>query len=212
MINDKIKNKLTKNYQQVYKIPAIVNSKIYCFNLSAEIDNNNLLQKIYDFKEKNPQSMHEYNPKGTNVKAWHSDYGTHRQTNILEELISLQYNKILKIFENAKIYTKTMWINIYTTGDSAKRHKHSENGWSTLYFPYVESNPTPVIFDNNDTRQIRSFPIIPETGMFLFFPSTLYHHVPTITESKRISIASNVNVLEPKETLDTDKLEYYENN
>lgn len=212
MTDNTLQKKLSETYQQVTTIPALVNSHVYTFDLTLDIDNEKLLGDIYKFRENNPKSMLDYNAKGTHVNAWHSDYMTHKQTDILNQLITIQNNKIQKVFSSSKIFVKTMWINIYTNGDNAKRHMHSENGWSTLYFPYVEKNPTPVIFDDNMFPKVKNFSITPKLGMFLLFPSTLFHHVPNITESKRISIAGNLNIVETKGVdLNESEMEYYNN-
>jgi len=212
MFSDKLKNKMAKDYKKVYNLKAMIDCPIYCFNLSTDINNNVLLQDIYKFKELFPKSVHDYNNQRSNVNAWRSVYHTHKQTDILNNLLNLQNETVNKVFGECKVYVKSSWINFYSKGDSANRHSHSDNGWSTIYFPYVESNPTPVVFDNNNMPNIEKISIQPTNGMFLLFSSALFHHVPEIKENKRVSIATNLNILEKRETMTEEMLRNYENN
>lgn len=194
---DKLKNRIAETQIRTIPIAATVQTKIYIFDLSTDIDSDKLVEQIYKFREKFPVSMSSYN-KQTNVRAWHSDYGTHKLTNILDELIEIQHQKFQKVLSDYKIsvHIKEIWINIYGTGDSAKRHYHHSNGYSTVYFPYVDKDPTPIEFDNNYLPKIEKISVVPKKDMLIICPSYLYHRVPNIKEKLRISIASNVNVNE----------------
>lgn len=193
---DKLKQRISQTQHTTYTLEAKVKCPITVFDLSADIDNQKLIEDIYKFKSEYPVSMHHYLPEKTNIKAWHSDYGTQNITHILDELLSVQTKKIKDFLVNADVTVKSVWINIYERGDSAKRHMHTLFGWSTVYYPYVEDKSTALVFDNNDPLKKENLSIVPKTGMFLLFPSYLYHNVPAIKENKRISIASNINIIE----------------
>lgn len=195
MISSNIKNKYNYNQFSTIQFDTICNFPIFIFDLSYKLDAIHLTKEIYNFKSQYPVSMNEYNYDGTNVRAWHSDYSTHKMTNILDGLIELQKQKIeQKLRVYGDINTYTCWINIYNSGNYTQRHKHNDFGLSTIYYPYVEENPTPVIFDNNNLDNFKEYKIEPKTNMLVVFHSSLYHRVPKITEKCRISISSNISV------------------
>ncbi|NDB84827.1 MAG: hypothetical protein EB127_19280 [Alphaproteobacteria bacterium] len=191
----KLKEKIAKTEHTAYGINANVNCSIKIFDLSYDLDNESLVKNIYSFREKFPQSMHEYKSKHTNVHAWHSDYGTPTYTNILDDLIDVTKQKIKPfILPNEKLSVSEMWINIYQPGDRVARHTHHNyNGLSTVYFPYVDNDSTPIIFDNNFEKK-EEITITPKNGMLIVFPSLIFHRVPVVKEQHRISISSNLNV------------------
>lgn len=190
----KLKEKIANTEHITYNISTNVNCSIKIFDLSYNLDNESLVKNIYLFREKFPQSMHEYNSKNTNVHAWHSDYGTPTYTNILDDLIDVTKQKIKTfIYPYEELSVRNMWINIYQPGDRSVRHMHHFTGLSTVYFPYVENDSTPIIFDNNFEKK-EEISVIPKNGMLIVFPSFMFHHVPVVKEQHRISISSNLNV------------------
>lgn len=190
----KLKEKIAKTEYNTYDISVNVNCSIKIFDLSYDLDNESLVKNIYLFREKFSQSMHQYNSKNTNVRAWHSDYGTPTYTNILDDLIEVTKQKIKSLIHPyEELSVRSMWINIYQPGDSAARHMHHFHGLSTVYFPYVDEISTPIIFDNNLEKK-EEITITPKNGMLIVFPSFMFHHVPVVKEQHRISISSNLNV------------------
>lgn len=193
MFSEKLKNKYNYNQYTTVDIDTVCNYPLFIFDLSYKIDADSLTEKIYDFREKNPASMSEYNKDNTNVRSWHSDYETHRMTNILDDLIDIKKEKINKIFtyRNGKVNTHNIWINVYDKDNFTERHNHNHFGVSTVYYPYVEDDSTPVIFDNNNLLDYKEYKIVPKKNMLIVFHSSLYHKVPKIKESRRISISAN---------------------
>lgn len=191
----KLKEKNSINYIEKISIDSKVLSLICIFDLSYQIDNKKLVEDINNFRKAFPKSMLEYNKDSTFVRSWHSDFKTQRMTNLLDNLIALKKEKIVQGYRLASVELLDIWINMYTSQDSALRHSHGPFGISTVYFPSVEKNSTPLIFDNNNRPNFNKKEIIPKPGMLICFPSHLYHHVPSVKEISRISIASNFNVL-----------------
>ena len=198
----KLKNKLDARKYQKISIQTEVELPIYIFDLSEKIDADKLTQEIYEFRKQFPRSMNEYN-KNTYVHAWHSDFATPSMTDILDKIIETKKEKITQIW-NVNLEMIDTWINIYTRGNFAKRHKHGMHGFSTVYYPYVEENPTPIIFDGNGQDKHE---IYPKKNMLIVFHSLVWHTVPIVNENTRISIASNFNV---QFKINRDPLLYHE--
>lgn len=195
MFSEKLKNKYNYNNAEMIAFDTICNFSISVFDLSYKIDADDLTKKIYNFRNMYPVSMDEYNKNGTNVRAWHSDYETQKMTDILDDLFEVTREKIHKSFNIKKgLNIYNAWINIYESKNFTLRHKHNDFGISTVYYPYVEKDPTPIIFDNNDLKNFQEIKITPKKNMLLVFHSTLYHRVPKITEGTRISISTNISI------------------
>jgi len=196
MFLEKLKKKNYKNAQEKHFLNVEISSLIAVYDISLEIDNDKLVKDISNFRKEHPKSMHIYNKEKTAVNAWHSDYFTNKITDILNPLIELKQEKIAKSFQYLKsdLYLCNIWINMYSTADYTKRHDHGFQGYGTVYYPYVETNPTPIVFDNNNTQLLKNFKrisITPKTGMLIVFPSYVPHMVHKVKELSRISISSN---------------------
>lgn len=188
---DKLKNKIQEQNYELIHVGSNVILPIIVFDLSTKINADNLVSEIFEFRKKFPTSMSSYNYDKTYVRAWHSDFFTHKLTNILDELLAVKKEKIKHLYKEIEPTIYETWINIYHKGDQAVRHRHSAFGLASVYYPYVEENPTPIIFDgDNDNRH----EIVPKKNMLIIFHSMLYHAVPEISENQRISIASNFNI------------------
>lgn len=187
---DKLKERTTRNRVINYNLPSIAEADIKVFDLTYDIDADKLVQDIYDFRSKYPSSMHEYNRKGTYVNAWHSDFQTQKMTGIYDSLIDIKRKKIKKYFGYDSELID-IWANIYTTNDDTSRHNHGVIGFGTVYYPYVEDEPTPLIFDNNNSKNLKEIVIVPKKNMLVVFPCFLHHKVGKVREDKRISVASN---------------------
>lgn len=190
---EKLKRKTIQNKVETIDIICKLPYKIYIFDLSYDIDSTIIVDKMIEFRKKYPKSMAEYNKNQTNIRSWHSDYYTHKIDNFLNPLIELQEKKLKKILTGYDVKLKEIWCNMYENNDYAHRHQHSYYGFSSVYFPYVEEYPTPIIFDSNIEND-KLVPIIPKTNMLICFPGVMYHRVPKIKESKRYSIAANYNI------------------
>jgi len=189
---DKLKEKLTKKFRKEYAITCEVFSKISVFDLTYELESTAILKNIKEFINKFPKSMLDYNFENTNVRAWHSDYHTHKLTNILDPLIKETKIKLqIVLGEKVLSEVQSIWINDYQKNDKALRHLHGYMTYSSVYFPYAEDDATPIIFDSNHLINKKEIPITPKTGMLICFPSWLPHQVPMVKESKRVSVSAN---------------------
>lgn len=194
MFTDFLKKKIAKTHHETIRLDVTVPCDIKIFDLSADIDADKIVNDIYDFQKQYPNSMHIYNSKNTFVKAWHSDFLTHKMTTILDKFMEVQNEKVNQFMPNSEVLVRDIWMNIYSKDDSAARHDHHIQSLSSVYFPYVDKNPTPIIFDNNNINNPENVSIVPKKNMLIIFPSFMFHHVPKITEERRISIASNFHV------------------
>ena len=106
-----------------------------------------------------------------------------------------------------KLEITNMWINCSKKGDMHSPHKHSNNTFSGVWYPFQSKTQTPIFFQdprpshgvwqprksrvNHITTNMMSFPQKKDSGFI--FPSWLMHFVPPAV-SPRISISWNVLV------------------
>tara|TARA_Y100000004_G_C8846378_1_gene382759 strand:- start:88 stop:672 length:585 start_codon:yes stop_codon:yes gene_type:complete len=142
--------------------------------------NNNIIK----YREDNPKS------NDSNVKAWHSNYNTHEQTDSFDSInqkIVHECNEIINDFNDTKVrYEITnMWLNMYEKGDHTVNHCHNALGsyYSCCYYTDVEENCSPIKFPPK-------LDIIPKNDMLIIFGGHVYHEVPP-TSGKRTLISIN---------------------
>ena len=132
------------------------------------------------------------NPEGTksNVKAWRSDWYTHKkdpQFKYFVDLVSNACDFICHNHFNVKpdvvLTCSNMWIAQYDVGDYAQNHDHFPDTLSCVYFVEVEDNCAPLIFE--DTLEIQ-----PKNGLLVIFPSIVRHKVDP-TQGPRTVISMN---------------------
>ena len=186
-----LQEKSVRNTATTYNLNVTMPATIVVCDLTYDIDTLKLLDDIENFKKKFPKSMQDYDGDKSNIKAWHSDYKTHLMTDIFDDLIQVKKEKLHKVF-NTENKLFDLWINTFTTGTFADRHKHGNYlGYSCVFYPYVEADATPIVIDNNNTNKYESLSIIPKTNMLIIMPPFVFHQVSKVKEDKRISVASN---------------------
>ena len=77
---------------------------------------------------------------------------------------------------------------MYEQGDYTKSHAHFPCPYVASYYVETSSDSAPIHFDGSQTLKI-----IPESGMLVVWPGTLYHSVPP-TKGKRTVLAMNLLV------------------
>lgn len=178
---------------------------LYIFDISKLVDRNEIVQLVYDYRDKFPVS------RTSTIKGWHSDYFAH--TNFIdtrsEKLLSTIKNIAEKIInrgyaENVRANIFNVWYNILNKGDKIHPHHHLPDGlidtnqYSIVYYPKTQDDMSPIIFENN-------FEILPKNDMLLLFPSYLVHSVDELTTTEdRISISANI-ALAGKEKIDKNQ-------
>ena len=208
MFTDKLQQKIAQhNFEnpQVYDFSISVNTKVSVFDLSVAINADEIVKIIYQTKEQfggtNPSSI-PYSEHKDVIMSWHSGWTLHKQTNLLDKLISVVEDKVhdcLGRSEERLVKVAECWSMIQGKGDRIVNHKHWNEGYSAVYYAKTSNNPNPLIFDRGPT-------IVPKTNMLICFPGYLHHHVPLIeNEQERILISFNLNCIAI-----TDKL--YEQN
>ena len=140
-------------------------------------------EKIIEYRKENPVS------NKSNVKSWHSDYETHRNTNRFDDInerIVCECDIILNNFNNTKdrLLLYNMWVAIYEKGDRTVLHNHFPSNYSCCYYADIEENSSPIKFPPK-------LEIFPKNDMLVLFPGNLYHEVLP-TNGKRIVIAMNL--------------------
>jgi len=168
--------------------------KIYKFDLSSEIDANEVVNLIYKFRETVP-----YSNKGkTNVFAWHSDYLTHKKTSDFDPLIKIIQNKLSLIgpTNNWPCYEVTYpitesWAGIYNKTEYTVPHAHEPVQYAAVYYAKAEENCSPIVFKTLD----KDLEIVPTTNTLLIFSGRARHYVPrSILDDERIIFAANFTI------------------
>jgi len=184
----KLKEATSKEPINTHTMETMVTASILEFDLSAVIDNAELLLIIEQHKKDYPNSLKDYDER-TNVNAWHSDWKTHLINKKFDSFISKLESCIKKYYPNA--YLQDFWFNMYEELGSAKRHMHGPFQLSGVYFVECNENSSPLVIDNNHKNK-ETITIQPKPGKLVIFPGYVYHSVSKNKDSKkRISIAFN---------------------
>jgi len=137
--------------------------------------------------------------KSTNVKAWSSAKNTHKINPHFQPYIDtiLQEIKDIKKFDSkfcgraafeSTLYLRDFWAIMYECGDYTSSHAHFPCPYVASYYVEVSSDSSPIHFDG-----VQTLKIMPESGMLIVWPGTLYHSVPP-THGKRTVLALNLLV------------------
>lgn len=143
-----------------------------------------LKQVIFEHRNNNPKSNE------SNVKAWHSNYGTHNDNPKFKPFIDLVLNAckfISREYFNCEVdyMCFNFWAMMYEKGDHTVRHSHFPSDFAAVYYVDVEPGCAPIIFENELKVQ-------PESGMLVIFPAILHHEVPK-TDARRIAVSMNID-------------------
>ena len=157
--------------------------------------NKYLKQVILEHRQKFPETTK------SNVKAWHSSWGTHNENPKFMpfvELVTGAVEFISQQYFNTKSLTYNainMWAMMYEESEYTKKHSHFPSEFSCVYYVDVEPGCAPVIFesvqkdgihDNNQPLTLQ-----PENGMLAIWPAILHHEVPP-TKGRRMCISMNI--------------------
>ena len=157
--------------------------------------NVHLRQAIKEYKK--TYDPHEVVGLYQNVKAWHTDYYTHQETDGFKPLIDLveKYaHYASKEYCKAEInppyyyHVNNLWAVEYGQDDYSKMHTHFPAVWSACYYVDVEEHAAPIIFGDQEKIVVQ-----PENGTLLLWFGTVPHRVEP-TFSKRTCICMNLHV------------------
>ena len=98
----------------------------------------------------------------------------------------------------------TSWFNVMGEGSNVERHRHEGSVVSGAYYPLVEDESCPLIFES-PLRQVRMCDVFdkqnefssyyvsmkPKNGLLLIFPSWLEHRTDPNASGKRITVSFN---------------------
>ena len=151
-------------------------------------------QVCKEYRKSFPQS------NTSNVQAWHSDYYSHKKTDVFNPLIDVTLNKCYDISmefytchikREAHFIVKNLWVAMYEKNDHTLIHHHFPYQFAACYYVDVKDDSSPITFGvNNDTTSIQ-----PETGMLLVWNGLIPHKVAP-TNKKRICICMNIGMKE----------------
>ena len=195
---DKLKSKLSSvktNFNSMTEpfaeVKQTYTENIFKFDLSSEIDANEVVSIIYKFRENFP-----YSYKGkTNVFAWHSDFNTHEKTSDFNPLIKIMQDKLRLSgpTHNWPLYEITYpivesWAGIYNKTEYTELHSHGDVHYVAVYYAKAEENCSPIVFLNSK----KDLEIVPTTNTLLIFSGRARHYVPrSILDDERIIFAAN---------------------
>ena len=184
--------------QPVLTVTQEVESNIFEFDLSDEINAEEIVELIYKYREQYPES------NTSNVYAWHSGYRTHTQTNVFDQLIKVieqrvdlvmrsDNNRALKDFT---MYPKVVdsWAIIYEKDDHTKWHNHTPANYSVVYYAHATKDSAPLVFKKTKDANVE---IEPLTNKLVVFNGYTNHMVPKLdNENQRICFAANLHLIE----------------
>lgn len=149
-----------------------------------EEQNKILKEKIFDIKEKNPESVDVQ----TDNTGWHSSYFLHTEYDEFDRLMVFAQKVsdwVAKTHHRvpAEFDVYNMWAMTYDEGNQTHQHHHFPAAFSAVYFVDVEPNAAPLMF--GETK------ITPINGLLVVFPGILMHSVPP-TDGKRVIVSMNL--------------------
>lgn len=142
---------------------------------------------------KNGKTSHaegRYEPNFDGEMVWktemeNSEIGVH----FLDQPQLLDLRSVLQeccLVYNNRAQLDLSWFNIMGKGSSIKAHMHEGSFASGAYYPYVEENSCPLMFENGVS-------ITPQIGLLILFPGMLEHKTMPNQSEKRITVSFNCN-------------------
>jgi hypothetical protein len=199
---DKLQNRLNHVQNFVDCEPALtitqeIESNVFEFDLSKEINAEEIVALIYKHREQFPES------NVTNVNAWHSGYRTHKQTTVFDSLIKVIEQRVDlvmrsdndRILKDFKMYPKVVdsWAIIYEKNDHTKWHNHTPANYSVVYYARADADTAPLVFKKTKEHSIE---IKPRTNMLVVFQGYANHMVPKLdNENQRICFSANLHLI-----------------
>jgi len=166
-------------------IDTVKKNNIYTIDISSQVNNSQVLDRIYEYKDKFPISR-----TSSIENAWHSDYFFHNHVPDLDVILLNTIEKYIREFYAPKntydLILLSSWPIIYQKGSHVNRHNHGVSALSGVYYVQTGTGSQPLVFSPSEHT------IHPKEGMLVLFPGDLYHYVPVQkVEGTRISIAFN---------------------
>lgn len=142
----------------------------------------------------------------SNFGGWQSHDFMHREplfAPFVQQLLKISNSEILSEYAGTPFEIDALWINVNFPGscNMAHIHDHSLSGVYYLSVPTPSTSSGRLVFIDPrqrvsmSTHRIKSsnYPVVPEVGACIIFPSWLEHYVePNKTLSPRISISFNI--------------------
>ena len=149
------------------------------------------METCKEYRKSFPQS------NKTNVQAWHSNYNTHKTTDVFNQVMnttigtcndmSQEYFKTLPI-GHFKFIVDSLWLAMYEKSDYTAIHTHFPASFAACYYVDVEDDCSPITFGAHDELSIQ-----PKNGMLLVWLALLPHRVAP-TKKKRTCICMNISM------------------
>lgn len=183
------------------------------FMFDMEYDEDDLIKKIYEYKENTDQE----GVVKSNEGGYHSNYRTHEDP-LFHDFTEELNNKIGSVIEqhttrNGRITMRQFWFNINQPGSFNKKHTHPESHLSGVMWIKVPKKSGNLIFDNPnahthhvnidvlnkrrfaEAQYHKALEYHAVEKKVILFPSDLLHHVEVNKSNEdRISCAFNITI------------------
>ena len=153
---------------------------------TSVIDN---YEEVNTHVKKHILGLKEHYPEGveSNVKAWRSDWFTHRTTKVFDPLVNIMVSAceyVSDVYYNnfTEYQAYNFWVMVYDEGNYTEEHHHFPSEFSCVYYVDVDKGCAPLIIEGETIQ--------PENGLLVLFPSILDHSVPE-TKGRRIAASGN---------------------
>lgn len=191
---EKIQSQKIETKPNVIMQQQIVVCPIYTFDLSTDIDSNEIVKICHQYKNelyegKNGKSVYA-------LYAWKSEFHLVRKNEMpkFNKLFEIVKEKIKEVWNFPYSYrVDHFWFAIYNNGDHAEEHNHGIADYACVYYAAVPENSAPLIIPsiNGDVK------IFPKKGMLVVFPGQCLHSVP-ISEHDGERVIVSINILKDK--------------
>ena len=188
------------------------------------VDNLELVNYCYDYREKFPSKKHKSGYQSFNL--------TDDNTPISELFKEIRSrtdrvkNEFYSLKESVKLINSSGWFNINSPGDVWESlsfpHCHSLNFLTCVYYPKAKKDCGDIVLVSPDRALDYAIPnqiknklyvsntstwhVSPEDGLLLIFPAWIYHYVESNkSDEDRISIVLNVSLSYDNELLNAPR-------
>ena len=174
-------------------------NKIFCREkLEIEIHQHphhqNLNEKLMNDFSKLDFLSHDDNQKFTNIKGSQFNFVRH-QLSMKPKGVTLVENWAKQIIQNKLMspveFRLGSWAARLNRGQETLEHDHLYHAtFALVYFVNTPKGASPLVFPTSGKK------VKAESGKLVLFPSSLRHKVPANKCDNRVTIASNITILE----------------
>lgn len=180
---------------------AVFPTLVKIYNIKDHPNEKTVIDKIENYQEKVPFDL--ISNGETSFENYQTWILNHKDLFGLWETIQQCCESFCKEAGLCEPILASSWFNILYKGGRVEAHRH-DGVVSGAYFPMVEPNSSPLIFENplehfrmgtqiveETSFSQRLIEVKPANGMMVLFPSWLRHYVPENKSGKRYTVSFN---------------------